>query len=118
MINKKTPAGVQDGDAHSGEVSLNILPEGAAADADSAATTIRATRYLRMNVALGVLAVTALVAALYLARAFFVPRDRDTCKLHAESGSGMAEVVSRSARRGSGTGAGRAGRWRVMDRAH
>jgi predicted PurR-regulated permease PerM len=40
---------------------------------ESAAITIRTTRYLRMNVSLGILAVIALVAALYLARAFFVP---------------------------------------------
>ncbi|MDO8595255.1 MAG: AI-2E family transporter [Sulfuricaulis sp.] len=41
--------------------------------ANSQAVAVRASRYLRMNLALGVLAVIALVAALYLARAFFVP---------------------------------------------
>ena len=41
--------------------------------AESIAITIRTTRYLRMNVSLGILALIALVAALYLARAFFVP---------------------------------------------
>jgi hypothetical protein len=38
-----------------------------------AAITIRTTRYLRMNISLGIVAVIAFVAALYLARAFFVP---------------------------------------------
>jgi predicted PurR-regulated permease PerM len=40
---------------------------------DSASIEVRAIRYSRMNVAIGVLAVIALVAALYLARAFFIP---------------------------------------------
>ena len=40
---------------------------------DSAAVKIRSSRYLRMNVSLGVLAIIAFVAALYLARAFLVP---------------------------------------------
>lgn len=38
-----------------------------------AAVTVRATRYLRMNVSLGLLAGIALVAALYLGREFIVP---------------------------------------------
>ncbi len=41
--------------------------------ADSTADTIRETPYLHINVAIGLLAVIAFVAALYLARAFFVP---------------------------------------------
>ncbi len=41
--------------------------------ANAAAVLIRASRYLRMNISLGVLAVIGFVAALYLARAFFVP---------------------------------------------
>jgi predicted PurR-regulated permease PerM len=41
--------------------------------ADSAPVAARAVRYARMGLAVGVLAVIALVAALYLARAFFVP---------------------------------------------
>jgi predicted PurR-regulated permease PerM len=40
---------------------------------DSAAAGIRSSRYLHMNVSLGVLAIIAFVASLYLARAFFVP---------------------------------------------
>ena len=35
--------------------------------------TINKTPYIRMNVAVGILAAIALVAALYLAHAFFVP---------------------------------------------
>ncbi|MDP2694771.1 MAG: AI-2E family transporter [Gallionella sp.] len=41
--------------------------------ADAVAITIRTTRYLRMSVAVGTLTIIAIVAALYLARAFFVP---------------------------------------------
>lgn len=44
-----------------------------ASAADAAAITIRTTRYLRMSVAVGTLTIIAIVAALYLARAFFVP---------------------------------------------
>lgn len=55
------------------EDDRNAASEASVSAADSAATTIRTTRYLRMNVALGILAIIALVAALYLARAFFVP---------------------------------------------
>ena len=40
---------------------------------ESAAVKIRSTRYLRMNVSLGVLAIISFVAALYLARDFIVP---------------------------------------------
>lgn len=53
--------------------SPGIASEASVSAADSAAVTIPATRYLRMSVAVGVLVVIALVAALYLARAFFVP---------------------------------------------
>lgn len=41
--------------------------------AGSAVVTIHETPYLHINVAIGLLAVIAIVAALYLARAFFVP---------------------------------------------
>ncbi len=50
-----------------------IVFQAAAPAVDSTPVVVRATRYSRMNVAVGVLAVIALVAALYLARAFFVP---------------------------------------------
>lgn len=57
--------GLRPGDA--GSAALSDAP---AAAVDSA---VRPTRYLRMSVAVGVLTLIALVAALYLARAFFVP---------------------------------------------
>jgi predicted PurR-regulated permease PerM len=47
-------------------------PSDAAAD-ESAGRAVRARRYSRMTLALTILAVIALTAALYLARAFFVP---------------------------------------------
>ncbi len=50
-----------------------VVSQASAPAVDSAPVVVRATRYSRMNVAVGVLAVIALVAALYLARAFFVP---------------------------------------------
>jgi predicted PurR-regulated permease PerM len=54
--------------------SLPVEPEsGIVADAIAPAAAERRRRYSRMTVAVGVLAVIALVAALYLARAFFVP---------------------------------------------
>ena len=49
------------------------LSDAPAAAVDSAVAPVRPTRYLRMSVAVGVLALVAVVAALYLARAFFVP---------------------------------------------
>lgn len=63
----------RDGIDRRDEEEIKAATEAAATAASSAATTIRATRYLRMNVALGLLAGIAFVAALYLARAFFVP---------------------------------------------
>jgi predicted PurR-regulated permease PerM len=49
------------------------VPETAVPAADTVAVAARARRYWRMSLPLGFLAVIALVAALYLARAFFVP---------------------------------------------
>ncbi|MDO8264142.1 MAG: AI-2E family transporter [Gallionella sp.] len=69
----ETPVGAKDEVYYHGEADLMAASEASVAAVDSAAVTIRATRYLRMNVAVGVLAAIALVAALYLARAFFVP---------------------------------------------
>ena len=63
----ETPKNESDPDAP--EISVSA----AESAAESIAITIRTTRYLRMNVSLGILALIALVAALYLARAFFVP---------------------------------------------
>jgi predicted PurR-regulated permease PerM len=67
MVTGREPVGAEDGASHQDEADIKI----AAADAE--AITIRASRYLSMNVSLGILAVIAFVAALYLARAFFVP---------------------------------------------
>ena len=55
------------------EAILKLPAEKIAAIADAAAITIRTTRYMRMNVSLGILAVISIAAALYLARGFFVP---------------------------------------------
>ncbi len=73
MVTVETPVGAKDGADHDGEADLKIASEASVSAADSAAVKIRATRYLSMNVSLGILAVIAFVAALYLARAFFVP---------------------------------------------
>ena len=73
MVTVKTPVGAKDGADHDGEADLKVASESSVLAADSAAVKIRATRYLSMNVSLGILAVIAFVAALYLARAFFVP---------------------------------------------
>ena len=60
------------GAAHD-EGDPEIVSQAVAPAVDSAAVAVRTLRYSRMNMAVGVLAVIALVAALYLARAFFVP---------------------------------------------
>src|SRR5450631_4697326 len=73
MVNGEMPVGAKDGADHDGEADLKVASEASVSAADSAAVKIRATRYLSMNVSLGILAVIAFVAALYLARAFFVP---------------------------------------------
>jgi len=73
MVIGRTPVSAKGGAYHHDEADLKIASEASVSDAGSAAVTIRTAHYLGMNVALGVLAVIALVAALYLARAFFVP---------------------------------------------
>jgi len=55
------------------EADPKILSGGPVSAADSAAIAVRTVRYSRMIVAIGALAVVAVVAALYLAHAFFVP---------------------------------------------
>jgi predicted PurR-regulated permease PerM len=52
---------------------LGTAPEKSVSKVVPAVVTIHETPYLRMNVAVGLLTVIAIVAALYLARAFFVP---------------------------------------------
>ncbi len=49
------------------------LPEADEPKNETAIVSIRATPYLRINIAVGLVAAITLVAALYLARAFFVP---------------------------------------------
>lgn len=73
MANGRTPVDAQDGVSCHDETGLKVADEAHVPAADSAAVMIRATRYLSMNVELGILAFIAFVAALYLARAFFVP---------------------------------------------
>lgn len=60
-------------DGHSDEADREIVTEAPVPAADSAAVMARRAPYLSMSVSLGVLAIIAFVAALYLARAFFVP---------------------------------------------
>ncbi len=73
MMIESAPAGVKGGTYHQRETDFKLAPEASVSVTDSAAITLRTTRYLRMNLSLGLLAFIALVAALYLARAFFVP---------------------------------------------
>lgn len=73
MAGNRTLVGTKDAVyLHDGAAPEATL-EASASVKDYAAVTIRTTRYLRMNVAVGLLAIIAFVAALYLARAFFVP---------------------------------------------
>jgi predicted PurR-regulated permease PerM len=55
------------------EADPEIVSEASVAAPDSVAVAQRASRYSHMGMAVGVLTAIALVAALYLARAFFVP---------------------------------------------
>ena len=73
MVIDKSPIDARGGASHDDESDLKVAPEELVPAADSAVVTIRETPYLRINVAVGLLAVIAIVAALYLARAFFVP---------------------------------------------
>ena len=73
MLAARTHEAEKDAADHHAEAGLKTAPEASATATDSATVAIRANRYLRMEMSLGILAVIALVAALYLARAFFVP---------------------------------------------
>lgn len=68
-VTASTPTDTRDGAHHPPDTASEASAPAVNADA----ITIRTTRYLRMNVSLGLLAVIALVTALYLARTFFVP---------------------------------------------
>lgn len=68
-----TPVEVNDWVCWQNNTGLKVAGETIASAADSATITVRTSPYARMTVAVGILTVIALVAALYLARAFFVP---------------------------------------------
>jgi len=70
---KSARVGEEAGTSPHVESDTPAVPGASASAVGSAAVSARATRYLHMSVAVGVLAVIALVAALYLARGFFVP---------------------------------------------
>jgi len=73
MLTKATPVEADDGVLHHDEAEHRVASEPSVPAANPTIATICTTGYLHMSVAVGVLTVIALVAALYLARAFFVP---------------------------------------------
>ena len=73
MASRKSPVDATAVASHDIEADRKAAPEDLIPLADAAVVTIHETPYLRINVAVGMLAVIAIVAALYLARAFFVP---------------------------------------------
>ncbi|MGC2049317.1 MAG: AI-2E family transporter [Gallionella sp.] len=73
MTTEEIPADEKEGTCHVDEVDLKVASEIPVSAAVPAVVTIHETPYLRINVAVGLLAAIAIVAALYLARAFFVP---------------------------------------------
>ena len=70
---KVAQAGAATEAARQSETDTEGVSEASVAVADSAADAVYAAGYPRVGVAVGILAVIALVAALYFARAFFVP---------------------------------------------
>ena len=68
-----TPVGKKQGNDRDDQAGSGVVPEVSTKDVVPAVLTIHETPYFRLNLGVGVLAVIALVAALYLARAFFVP---------------------------------------------
>jgi predicted PurR-regulated permease PerM len=70
---KVAPPGAVAGALRPGEADTQAVPEGSVSVADTTAVAVRASRYVHISLAVGVLAFIALVAALYFARAFFVP---------------------------------------------
>lgn len=73
MMTENEAVAATDGTCHDNGAGLTVAPEELVPPADPAVVTIDDTHYLRINVAVGLLAFIAIVAALYLARAFFVP---------------------------------------------
>lgn len=70
MLNDRTPVGAKKEACNNDEADLEVAPETPAPLPDAAMFAIRNSH---MSIAISLLAVIALVAALYLARAFFVP---------------------------------------------
>ena len=68
-----TPVGKKQGNDRDDQAGSGVVPEVSTKDVVPAVLTIHETPYFRLNLGVGLLAVIALVAALYLARAFFVP---------------------------------------------
>ena len=117
MATERIPDEEEDGTYHDDEADLKVASEELISAADTAVVTIRETRYLRMNVAVGLLAVIAIVAGtLSGARLLRAIADRDPRELYAEPGGGVAEEMLHTARCGSGIGIGRAGRRHILDR--
>lgn len=73
MVNKEALVEGMDKTDQNDEFDHKVAPEELVPAADLAVATIQETPYLNIKVAVGLLAVIAIVAALYLARAFFVP---------------------------------------------
>src|SRR5665647_3109886 len=73
MVNKEAPVEGMDETDQNDKFDHKVAPEGLVPAVDPAVATIQETAYLNIKVAVGLLAVIAIVAALYLARAFFVP---------------------------------------------
>jgi predicted PurR-regulated permease PerM len=73
LSRKSTPAAVKSASASAGEAARKSASGASDSPADSAASPDRRVLWSRMSVSVGVLAVIAVVGALYLARAFFVP---------------------------------------------
>ncbi len=70
---KVAPPGAPVGTSQPGEAGPEPVSGASAPVADSGVAVARAARYSRVGVAVGVMTVIALIAALYLARAFVVP---------------------------------------------
>ena len=70
---KSARVGAEAATSPHGGADTQAVAEAPVSAAGSAAFAARATRFMHMSVAIWVLAVIALVAALYLARGFFVP---------------------------------------------
>ncbi|MEO6975792.1 MAG: AI-2E family transporter [Gallionella sp.] len=73
MDTESTAAGIESETLHEDGADLKVDSGASDETAIPAVVTIDETPYLRINVAISLLAVIAIVAALYLARAFFVP---------------------------------------------